>query len=341
MDYFDQNVLDELANEDILLSTAEQAAYIAVCEGIKKEKKAVKTKKQRESLRRYSLWHIPQADKSAPWEHWLILPGKSNWETKHNAIVSKLAVNIVTGKKSFLKIRRPSPDIYDHGHVKSSMKEAINHQQLGMLGLHCHRNTLHGYKAYLFQHYNGKFNLLDMLDNPKTPSRQMVALIIAAGEALVKIHVSGYIHCDFKLQNVVYNKADQTVSIVDLEYMLSLAEGEAGLRDMRGTRAFCHPCWLFDSAVNVRNGKRVKYSIQNDIYAFLCSAHMVLQEICLRDETPEYKKCLINTRDQLEKWMLQPLDKLPPLGGILVFLHQQLENKPERTLVEQLKKMRM
>lgn len=335
MNYFDQNVLDELADENILLSTSEQAAYIQICEEVKKGKKPIKTKKAKGLLRRYSLWHIPTKNRNFPISHWLVLPGKSNWDTKTDNVVTKLAINIQTGEKQFLKIRRPVGEFYENDHVKESMNEAYNHARLGSPSFHCQRNTFYGFKAYLFQTYCGQINLLDMLERSKTTSREILGLIIAAGEALAEIHRAGFIHCDFKLQNVVYNKFDQTVSIIDLEDMLSTTQGEAGVKGLRGTRSYCHPSWLFDSACRIADGKRVKFSIKNDIYAFLACAYIALEEAGLRKETPEYLQRIRQAREQLKNWQSQALDKIPSLDTVLVFLHQ-LEKEPELDLAQQM-----
>lgn len=329
MNYFGEQVMKELAELGIQIPPSEQLAYVAVCEQNKKIKKEVKIKKNPQQGRKYSLWHLPNADKELAVAHWLILPGRPHWDAKNFDVVPKLALNISTGEKMFLKIRRPMGEFYETPHVNASILEAYNNQRLGVRAKHYQRNTINGFKAYLFQPYDGDTNVLEMIQKGSTTPKQILALLSACGNALYKIHQSGFMHNDFALQNVAYDPKTQTVSIVDLEQMLTVEEGQKGLREVHIRVDHLHPEWLLDATERSHAGKRFIFTPQNDVYAFLTAADMALQEASLRPESPEFIHRLHAASAQIRLWKAMPFEKLPALKDVLQFIHK-LDVEPEQ-----------
>jgi serine/threonine protein kinase len=336
MNYFNAQVIDILAAQGVTLSLSEKQAYIQACQNVerlKREQQYVdqKTKKNREESRPYSLWHTPVSTANSNLNHWLVLPGSMNWKTKDagkskdkRLIVTKLFINIVTGEKQFVKIRRPESR-YSQDHITAAFAESDNNKKMGAdTEVYTRYSSGKGRKGYLFQPYRGKFNLLNLLQNPSTSPRKLMDLLLTCGLALQKMHDKGYLHADFKPQNVVLQDDGNTVSLVDFEFMMSQSEGRAGQYRFFGTQHFTHPKWEADGMRRITMRYPIYYSTQNDVYAYLVTANLFLSEAYKRENDVDLKKTMMDIWLQIEHWKQLPFDQMPDLSSVLACLKGEI-----------------
>jgi serine/threonine protein kinase len=336
MNYFNAHVMDILAAQGVTLSQPEVKAYVQICqskERLKQEQQYIdqKTKKNRGELRPYSLWHLPTSAMNLNLNHWLVLPGHANWKTKDagkskdkQLIVIKLFINIVTGEKQLVKIRRPEAR-YSHEHITAAFIESDNNRKMDAdTEVYTRYSCGKGRKGYLFQPYRGKFNLLNMLQNPLTSSRRLMNLLMTSGLVLQKMHDKGYLHTDFKPQNVVLHEEDNTLSLVDFEFMMSQSEGRAGRHGLHGTHYFAHPKWEAEGVRRVSMRSPIYYSTHNDIYAYLVTANLFLSEAYKRENDSDIKHVIMDIWLEVERWKQLPLDQMPALSSVLACLKGEI-----------------
>lgn len=328
MAYFNETVLAVLSECGVSLSQQEKVAYLAKCIQIKKIDKGLKTQKNPDDFRQYSLWHLPSDDQNINASHWMVLPGPANWETRDRHTLPKRAINILTGEQLFLKIRRPA-HLTDNTNMVLSMREFRNNQRAGTPVKHCERQMLYGYKAYLFQPYAGKYNLYDIVEGRKESVDLTLGILITSGRLLQNLHDKKLIHGDFKFENIVYNEKTQHVSIVDVEHLLSDQEGASGIHKLQGTSQYLHPDWMRQAGKLQRDDKPLIYTIQNDVYAYIVTACGVLVDLDTRVKTDAEIAAVEAVRKDFDSWFFTPFQQLPDLQTVinkLQSLQRQLVN---------------
>ncbi len=327
MSYFNEQVRACLATEGIQLSAQETISYSLICDRAKKIPFEYKTKKDLKKGIRFSLWHIYESDTNSTMTHWLVLPGHKSWKSKGKEVATKLVVNIVTGQKMFLKIRRPT-NVLAIDHLISSRQEAANNRLLNSPVQHMTRCSLGvGTKAYLFQSYRGNHSLQTIIDDPSSAPQKIVNLLLASGQALSAMHARGYLHVDFKPRNIVFNSATYNLSLVDLEFMISMDAGAAGVRHIAGTPGFQHDDWLKQSIRDFHSGLGVKYTPKNDLYAFLVTADLCLGTAYSHADEG-FRQILTPAWVRIRQWKDLPYDQLPTLSEVLSSLNQSFSHKP-------------
>lgn len=318
MSYFNRDVMSVLTDEGIGLSNQEMSEYIRVCKAAERaSNQYYKTKKDSLSGRRYSVFHTPISDKDQRLTHWLVLPGLNNWGTKNKSVVTKLYVNIETGQKKFVKIRRP--EIKSAGmHIVDSIHEEVNNRLLQVPATHYSRYTLtKGTKAYLFQPYRGSQNLRDYVMSAATGSKSIINMLLNSGEILEKLHQRGFLHTDFKPENVVLSDDKTMLSLVDVEWMMTLTDGERGKRSFHGTKTYQHPEWFRISKERFEKGYSVYYSTKNDVYSYVVMAEALLSIAMSRETNHSNQEKIQETWEQMTKWKYRSLDQLPELSAVL------------------------
>lgn len=322
MNYLNQEVLKALSDEQVALTQKELATYKAVCNNLDSYSQVAKTKKDVKGGLRFSVIHSGQS-------HFLILPGQANWKTKGKDVVTKKAIDLMSGEKLFVKIRRPQFPLQDK-HVQTSLREAANHQRMNLPTQHCVRFNLDvGSKAYLFQKFQGEESFQSIMADPTGSPQKLMNILLASGQALQKLHRSGYLHTDFKPQNVVFNRSNHKLTLVDLEYLISIEEGAAGVKSLTGTLPFQHPDWLRKNMRNVHLGQSVKYTTREDVFAYLVTA-----ESCIgrahRNADPSFRESLSLAWQQVRAWKALPYEQLPNIDKVLSILKEHLlANNPE------------
>jgi serine/threonine protein kinase len=175
----------------------------------------------------------------------------------------------------------------------------------------------------LFQRYRGDLCLQNIIDDPSSPSKKIVNILFASGEALQAMHARGYLHTDFKPRNVVFNSSAYTLALVDLEFMLSIKDGATGVNQLAGTATFQHPDWRRASIRNFYSGAGVKYTPKNDLYAFLVTADTCLGTAYSHADA-DYRETLIPAWIQIRQWKDLPYAGLPTLTEVMNTLNQLL-----------------
>jgi serine/threonine protein kinase len=321
MYFFNQQVLNTLASENIKLSPQEIQAYIADIEQAERNNRSLKTKKNLNENRRFSVWHSPASKfNKGVSSHYLVLSAPKNWKTKDEetkTVATKIFIDLLSGEKKFVKIRRPET-IKQTIHLKESALEAENNELLNIPVDHYARfSEGTGTKAYLFQPYRGKVNLHDVLTNPATSSKELFNLLLATGAVLEKMHLKGYIHGDFKPHNVVLSDDKQQINLVDLEFMLTMTQGQKGVRKMFGSPIFANPTWEQMTRKNLDMGGLAYYSTANDVHAFLVTAEAFLNQAQLRESNSQLKNSLNQAISQMRAWRQLPLQALPSLSTVI------------------------
>jgi serine/threonine protein kinase len=342
MNYFDSNVLNILATEGIKISPQEIQAYTELCDFAQRRKKEgkyfdQKTQKNQHQLRPYSVWHMAASPFNTDLNHWLVLSGSKNWETKDHDkpknmqfIVTKLVVNIVTGEKQFVKIRRPESKVAAQ-HVMDTFVEAQNNRIMNVKAEDYTRYSLQkGTKGYVFQPYRGKLNLLDLLQNPSTSSKTLLNLLVTSGVLLQRMHTKGYLHTDFKPQNVVVNDNQNSVSLVDFEFMTSVSTGKRGKNEMHGTLFFCHKDWVKEGKESQELKLPIYYTAHNDVYAFLVTASLFISQAHKREKDEAMKNTFLNMLHLLDHWKQLPFKDMPNLREVIACLrNESTQNSPQ------------
>lgn len=332
MEYFNDAVVAMLKSQGVQLSDIQKQAYLDVCTRANQHFTQYKTKKNPLDARPYSVWHAPKSDDNPALNHWLILSGNKSWKSKDvRLVVTKLFINLETGERKFVKIRRPGTK-YAAMHIVHSLAESNNNQIMGVKTDHYTRYTLtHGTKAYLFQPYRGQQNLLDLLNDPASDPSLLMNVLIKSGDLLQKMHNRGYLHADFKPQNVVFSRSLGKLALIDLEFMMPESVGECGKKEMFGTADYCHEDWIEEGCSRMDLRLPVKYSRSNDVYAFLVTASLFLEVVLERETDPQMKDKFFEMKMKIERWQNLPFVRMPELGRVLNCL-QGLPETNEQTL---------
>lgn len=179
---------------------------------------------------------------------------------------------------------------------------------------------LHGYRVFVSQHHGGQISLLQLIEQSSLSAQDIISYLLEGGRALLNLNASGYIYNAFTLEHVIYHTRSKKIALMDHALILSSSDGKKGVKQLMGAPGHVHPSWLISSRKEFINGKRVKYSVKNDVYAFLQVADRVFKKAGLRTHNPHYIERLRVAREQIHDWKERPFEKLPHLSEVLAFL---------------------
>lgn len=183
-------------------------------------------------------------------------------------------------------------------------------------------NLLHGYKVFLSARQGGQMSLLELVDQSSLSAQDIISYLLEAGQALMNLHIAGYIYNAFTLEQVVYDLKRKQIVLREHALQLSFAQAREGVYQLIGAPGYVHPTWLMSARKDFIRGKRVKYSPRNDVYAFLRIADHLIKKASLRTYNPVYLNRLRNARLQVHEWKETPFDQLPHLSEVLGFLKE-------------------
>lgn len=325
MTFFNEKVLATLRKHGVTVTEQEIENYTKACDEV--EQKGIlghKTKKSEEEGRPHSIFHAVKEEKDRKlgqmYEHWLVLRGLINWETKdeeHKYTVAKLYINLETGEEWFTKVHRPEMPS-DNSHLMSAFLEQTNNELMNVESkIYTRYDWSKGTKSYSMQRYIGKRNLFDLLEDPNTGPTVLHDVLIQSGERLHEIHQQGYLHADFKPQNIVYKEENGKIQVIDFETLMSKQIGKEGIEQIRGTPKYLHPQWYKESLKNRVDKKPVYYDARNDVFAYLVMAKLFMDKACEREPDIILKSSLHAMAKKIDGWKSKPMKDMPTLEQVL------------------------
>jgi serine/threonine protein kinase len=211
---------------------------------------------------------------------------------------------------------------------KNALKKILNNEI--QHSSECDQTLLHGYRVFLAHHIDGDINLLNLIEQGNVSEKEMIDHLLESGNILQDIHDSGYLHHDFTLEHVIYDLKKKKIRLTELEFKVSIEKASKGVKQFHGTPGYIHPLWLMSARREYIRGGRIKYSVKNDVYAYLHAADLLLQQACLRANNQIMLNRLRSARSQIQTWKNKPFEQLPALQQILCFL-KQLKAQPKQT----------
>lgn len=290
----------------------------------------------------YSVWHAQTSATNPTMTSFLVLPAPADWKSKGTRngqeIVPKILINLETGEKRVIKVRRLEKrfEQYVNREVENSIQEAKNNQIMGLDAIHQTRyspiRTATGItattKAYLFMPFYGKQNVMSYIKHtPNVPADKIIRLLIKGGRALQAVHDKGYLHLDFKWNNLVYDEDHDEVNLIDYENPMTQAQAAQGSRLLMVTKDHVHPDWMKRNEASFSRGGKVFYSIKNDVYAFVHTSDFMLTEAAKAaalQNNLALKKRIDLALAKVKQWKAGPEASLPTLNEVMQILQSMM-----------------
>lgn len=326
MTLFNETVLAVLEKHGEFFTQEEINQYKEACKEVEEHGvMGYKTKKNKTKGRERSIFHAPKSDTDPTLEHWLVLPGERSWITKNDdTVVMKNYVNLETGEERVMKIRRPDPNSpMSISHMGSLYAEQTYNGIMGeKVSVYTRFHHMKGTKGYLLQTNHGRRNLKDLILDPMTEPSILQRGLIESGLKLKDIHKKGYLHLDFKAENVVVEDSGEGIHLVDLESMTKTEKAKQGINQLKGTKWSMQTEWYKENLQRRLDNKPIFYDTANDVIAYLKMAELIIATSITREKSKEEKARLNEINRIIEAWVKKPMKELPYLDEVLDVLQQ-------------------